>query len=152
MRLSLAFLSALIAAAVPAASQAADPTAWVGKYPFDEIGGATFWVALGDRLDSTVGPALAQTIRAGWGPQAPVKFRDGWTIAWVCKAHDCGDNNVTVAINAHGRMVACIERRGEKPPIRWQELGYRVVPQDESCKGDPIAFVDDMRRAGILQR
>lgn len=152
MRLSFALLSALIAATVPAMARATDPASWVGRYPADQIGGATFWVALGDRLDSTVGPELAQLIRDGWGPEAPVKFRDGWTIAWVCKAHDCGDNNVTVAINAHGRMVACIERSDEKPPIRWQELGYRVVPQDEGCKGDPLGFVEDMRRLGLLQR
>ncbi len=152
MRLSVAALSALIAFALPAAAQAVDARAWVGKYPFDKIGGTTFWVALGDRLDGTVGPQLARAIRDGWGPQTPVRFHDGWTIAWICKAHDCGNNNVTVAIDANGRMVACIERSDEKPPIRWQEIGHRVVPQEKACQDDAGALVEDMRRLGILDR
>lgn len=30
------------------------------------------------------------------------KHYEGWTVATVCKAHECGDNNVTIAVNRHG--------------------------------------------------
>ncbi len=132
-------------------AQAADPKAWVGRYPSDKIGGVDFWHNLGSKLDSTVGPQLAKSIRGGWGPEGPVQRIEGWTIAGKCKAHECNTQNVTILINDAGRMIACVHRADQKPPIRWQEIGQAVVPLDHDCKDGPH-LIDDMVWSGIWKR
>jgi len=140
-------LLALMLATFPAL--ALDPTSWVGKYPFDKIAGKTLWESLGQTLDATIGAKLAGTIRRGWGPETVVVQAEGWVIALSCKAHDCGDNQVTVAISPSGRVIACTFVNDERDRGTWREAGRRPVALNQACP-EGSAMVPALRRAGLL--
>lgn len=142
-------LLALMLAPLPAL--AIDPTPWVGKYPFDKIGGKTLWEGLGQTLDATIGATLAGTIRRGWGPETVVVQAQGWVIALSCKAHDCSDNQVTVAISPSGRVIACTFVNDERDRGTWREAGRPPIALNQACpEGD--AMIPALRRAGLLDR
>ena len=138
---------ALMLAPFPAL--AIDPTPWVGKYPFDKIGGKTLWESLGQTLDATIGAKLAGTIRRGWGPETIVVQAEGWVIALSCKAHDCGDNQVTVAISPSGRVIACTFVKHERDRGTWHAAGRQPVALNQACP-EGAAMISAARRAGLL--
>lgn len=143
-------LALALLAAAPAVL-AAEPVQWVGKYPSDRIGGKTLWETLGPGLDAAVGARLGGTVRRGWGPEAMVEQSSGWVIARACKAHDCGDNNVTVAISPARRIVACTFVNDDKDRGTWREAGRPARPLGlDGCPEGPD-MVQAMRRLGLVE-
>ena len=91
---------------------------WTNKYPFDKIvGGKSLWdqpgvqaamrAAMGKRFF-----ALSQ--KEMHGPEGPVASDGkGLFAAWSCKAHDCGDNQMTVFFDsASGSAQVCWRSSG----------------------------------------
>jgi hypothetical protein len=141
-------LTAGLYAASPAL--AADPSQWVGKYPSDRIDGKTFWETLGPALDAAVGTRLGTTVRRGWGPEIPVVASGGWVIAYACKAHDCGDNSVTVAVSPQRRVIACTFVNDEKDRGTWREAGRPPKTRSTACpEGNDM--LPAMRQDGLVE-
>ncbi len=99
--------------ATPVAGQAQTTplTAYVGKYPHDAVAGVDFYdrteVANG-LIDAVGDDKLRALIRGRSGPETPI-FALGTRIgAWGCEAHNCGDHNWTLLIDAKGgKAEAC---------------------------------------------
>ncbi|MCW5747623.1 MAG: hypothetical protein KIT36_15660 [Alphaproteobacteria bacterium] len=144
--LSRLLAAATLLAAVPA--QAADPAQWAGKFPSDKLDGKTLWETLGPAFDAAVGARLARTVRDGWGPEVPVVVQDGWTIAYACKAHDCGDNNVTLAISPQRRIIACTLVGDDKDGGTWREAARPPRAAGNGCP-EGAAVIAALRRAGL---
>ena len=92
---------------------------WVGKYPFDKvIGGKPLWAQPGVQaaMRTAMGKryyALSQ--REMHGPESPVESDgQGHFAAWSCKAHDCGDNQMTVFFDTTtGSVQVCWRSRSD---------------------------------------
>lgn len=141
--------AALVAALFATApALAADPSAWVGRYTFDKIDGRDFWTTLGPALDRTLGAPLAAKLRKGWGPTSPVVRTGDWTVGWMCKAHNCGPSNVTVAVSSTGRLVACTYGVAPGEGAVWREAAKPPRPAAGDCP-DSDAMVAAMRKLGI---
>ncbi len=134
------------AAALPA--WAADPSQWVGKYPSDKIDGRTLWDTLEPALDAAIGARLGTTVRRGWGPEEPVVASGGWVVARACKTHECGDNNVTVAVSPQRRLIACTLVNDNQDRGTWREPGRPARARGDGCP-ESNDMVAAMRRDGL---
>ncbi len=99
-------LALLLLGSAPAA-QAAEPE---GPYLFDLLKQQTYLLAwngmlAGERVPAWVGK-YAKTFD---GPSSPSKHvsvgGEPYTLAWVCKAHDCGDNQLHVLFSPDGKRA-----------------------------------------------
>src|SRR5690606_38473437 len=106
--------SAVVGAAaeeVPPAAGRADLTAYVGKFPFEEVEGVTWkdhpLVKAGIR--KTVTDAAVRTAMAAPdGPSAPIATYQGKVGSWGCQAHNCGDHQWAVLVDpASGATDVC---------------------------------------------
>jgi len=94
-------LAALSCASASAADLSALPL-WVGKYPYETlVGGKSLWNQKGveEAMRAAMGRLYFSRARKALlsGPQSPVATDDkGAFVAWSCKAHDCGDNQISV--------------------------------------------------------
>jgi hypothetical protein len=146
----LAVLALLVPLAMGAsAASAADFSglrAWVGKYPYDKIGGHQFfsYPGLPKAMRRALGTKTAQ-VAAVQGPEVPVVAVDGWIVAHRCQAHDCGDKNVSVLVHpASGRVVVCWMNAPDEESALWFAAGRR--PARDSRQGCP-SDVDEVRAA-----
>jgi hypothetical protein len=78
---------------------------WTNKYPFDKIaGGKSLWDQTGVQaaMRAAMGKRFfALSLKEMHGPEGPVAGDGkGRFAAWSCKAHDCGDNQMTVFLDS----------------------------------------------------
>jgi len=114
---------------------------WTGKYPFDKaIGGKSLWdqpgvqaamrAAMGEQYFS-----LSRKIMHG--PEGPVADNGkGVLVAWVCKAHDCGDNQMSVFFDlSAGTAQVCWRAadRSGKPQDLWLAGGKARALASNAC-------------------
>lgn len=91
---------------------------WTNKYPFDKIaGGKSLWDQAGVRaaMHAAMGKRFfALSRKEMHGPEGPVAGDGkGHFAAWSCKAHDCGDNQMTVFFDsASGSAQVCWRSSG----------------------------------------
>jgi hypothetical protein len=150
--LTAAALNALMAGPAAAAEDLAVVKKWIGKEPFVKIGGKSLWAE----------PAVQQAMRAAMGgqtfsrtkktvfsgPQAPVVDNGaGVVVAWSCKAHDCGDNQIHAFFDTErGTAQICLRRsdRSGKVEDLWLANGTSRKLPHETCligSGDPFALL-----------
>ena len=133
---------------------------WTNKYPFDKIaGGKSLWdqpgvqaamrAAMGKRFF-----ALSQ--KEMHGPEGPVASDGkGGFAAWSCKAHDCGDNQMTVFLNStSGSAQVCWrsssrDGSGEARDLWLADGKARPLPANAcDAENDPFAALNKFGGAG----
>ena len=126
-RLAALFLT--VPAVLGAEAMAADLSglrAWVGKYPYDQIGGRQFFTHAGmpAAMRRALGNKDDRRVAKVRGPEVPVVAVDGWVVAHRCQAHDCGNKNVSVLVHvASGRVLVCWLNAPHRSAARWYEAG-----------------------------
>lgn len=128
-------------------------SAWVGKEPFTKItAGKTLWdqagvqEAMREALGSRYFSLARKTMLSG--PQSPVATDGkGVFVAWSCKAHDCGDNQISLFLDsAGGTAQACMrlaDRSGRVQDLWLAEGKARVLGNDAclSSGDDPFSLL-----------
>lgn len=126
---------------------------WAGKYPYDKIaGGKSLWDQKGvqDAMRAALGEPTFGLARKTLlsGPQSPVAGDGhGAFVAWSCKAHDCGDNQISVFFDSTaGTAQACLrisDRSGQVKDL-WLADGKARPLAKEACLStgnDPFALL-----------
>lgn len=99
-------------------------TAYVDKYPFDEVGG----VAWNDHPAIKAGIAAAvkdakarKAIETLEGPAAPIEMRDGKIVSWACEAHNCGPHQWALHVDPQtGATDVCyFDEEASATESRW---------------------------------
>jgi hypothetical protein len=149
-----AALALLAIACAPArAADLSDVERWTGKEPSTKIvAGKTLWdqkgvqeamrAALGERTFALARKTLLS------GPQSPVAGDGhGAFVAWSCKAHDCGDNQISLFFDSTaGTAQACLrisDRSGRVEDL-WLANGKARPLPTEACLStgnDPFALL-----------
>lgn len=124
--------------ATPAATSAApNLSAYVGKYPFDEVEGVTFknHPAVQAGLAKTVTNARIRTaITTTQGPSAPIAMVDGKVAAWSCQQHNCSEHQWAILIDpATGATDVCYQN---DPAMVSETRWFLANGQEEKRKGN----------------
>lgn len=145
--------SAGLAYAADLPASAEDLKAYAGKYPFDVVGGYSFFEhpKVIEALDEAAGAGTAEWID-NLDVGTPITRQEDALIAAVCEAHNCAGNNAALAISDAGRLIAlCLFSKsgdlGIVPgQVRWlgQNLDRYVDPPDEGggCPRDSDEFLE----------
>ena len=140
---------------IPAAAD--DLSAYVGKYPFDVVGGYSFFenpkvVAAVDGAAGTGTSDWFDNLDVG----APIYQQEDGLIAAVCEAHNCSNNNAALAISTAGQLIAlCIFSKqgdlGTLPgQVHWVGLTldrYVDAAEGGGCPRDADEFLEAYTRA-----
>jgi hypothetical protein len=81
-----------------------------GPYLFDLLKQQSYLAAWKAMLKGeTVPPWVAGYAKTFDGPSAPAKYvpvgGESYTLGWVCKTHDCGDNQLYVLFSPDGKTA-----------------------------------------------
>jgi hypothetical protein len=145
-------MTAALFASLGSTGMAADLSAlrqWTGKHPSDAIvGGKSLWdqpgvpaamrTAMGEKY-------FALSRKKMQGPDGPVAENGkGVLVAWICKAHDCGDNQMYVFFDlAAGTAQVCwraADRAGKVQDL-WLAGGKaRPLPGNACAPGESDPF------------
>ncbi|GLT02224.1 hypothetical protein GCM10007897_36290 [Sphingobium jiangsuense] len=118
--------------AANAAAAASGLSRYVGKYPFDKVGGHS-WnddPAVVSAVTAAVGDAkVRQLVLEAEGPSSPIVEKDGRVLSWACEAHNCGPHNWTTMIDAvSGAAEICYVNEEAAPgKTRWFKGGKEEV-------------------------
>jgi hypothetical protein len=149
---ALAHLAAMFAAGSAGAAGFAGLQAWVGKYPFDRVGGKTLLDHPGVRpaIQKLLGPQY-RAWSAIRGPSPPVLRVGDYIAANYCQAHDCGDKNTTILAHAaRDYLVVCWTDMPSQAGARWFIPGQPVRHErGQSCPGDENEVRAAIRRHGL---
>lgn len=137
-------------------SLAAGLTDYVGAYPFEEIGGYSFFEnpVVRRAIDSVAGNGVSDWL-TDLGVGLPIEQEADGLIAIACEEHNCAGNNAALAISVKGSLIAaCLySQDGDHgaPPgkIRW--VGPLLDKQidsvsDRGCPQDASEFLDAYAR------
>ena len=114
--------------AVVVAPAAGNAAKYVGKYPFDKVGGqswdkdpiikAAITAAVPDKK-------VQERIFKGEGPTTPIAQQDGKILSWGCEQHNCGPHNWTTFIDAQtGTAEICYyDSDADSKQARWFKDG-----------------------------
>ena len=155
--------TAILAGLCCGAAMAADLSTvwqWTNKYPFDKIaGGKSLWDQPGVQaaMRAAMGKRFfALSLKEMHGPEGPVASDGkGLFAAWSCKAHDCGDNQITVFFDsAAGTAQVCWRSSstdGGKVQDLWLANGKAHPLPINACEhddADPFAALKKFGGAG----
>jgi len=139
----LAALSLAALCCAPArAADLADVERWTGKEPFTKIvGGKTLWEqkAVQEAMRAGMGERYFSLARKTMlsGPQSEVATNSrGSFVAWSCKAHDCGDNQMSVFFDTKaGTAQACLRLSDTSGHVQdlWFSNGKSRPLAAEAC-------------------
>lgn len=147
------FATAGLAHAADLPASADDLKDYAGKYPFDVIGGYSFFEnpKVVEALDNAAGSGTADWID-NLDVGTPITRQEDGLIAAVCEAHNCASNNAALAIAESGRLIAlCLySKSGDidivPGQVRWigLNLDRYVDPPDEGggCPRDADEFLE----------
>ncbi|NIJ37727.1 hypothetical protein FHR22_002430 [Sphingopyxis panaciterrae] len=117
--------------------KAPDLNAYVGKYPFDKVGGVAFsdhpLVKAG--IAATVTDARVRTaITTTQGPSAPIEMIGGKVAAWSCQQHKCGEHQWMILVDpATGATDVCYLN---DPAMVDESRWFLAGGTEEKRKGD----------------
>lgn len=125
---------------------------WTGKYPFDKIiDGKSLWdqPAVQAAMRAAMGKKFFALSRKKMrGPEGPVGDNGkGVLAAWSCKAHDCGDNQMSVFFDlAAGTAQVCwraADRSGKVQDLWLADGKARPLASNACLSGgdDPFALL-----------
>ncbi len=141
------FLVPALFGAEAAAADYSGLRAWVGKYPYDKIGGRQFFTypGLPAAMQRALGKKDDRRVAKMQGPEVPVVATGGWIVAHRCQAHNCGDKNMSVLVHvASGRVLVCWLNAPTRSSARWYEAG--AAPKRDPGQGCP-SEIDEVRAA-----
>ncbi len=151
------YFAASLAVAADLPASADGLLAYVGKYPFDVVGGYSFYEhpRVIAALDEAGGPGTAEWID-NLDVGTPISLQEDGLISAVCEAHNCGGNNAALAISAAGELIAlCLFSKsgdvGIVPgQVHWVGLKldrYVEPPEDGGgCPRDSDEFLEAYTR------
>lgn len=121
-----------------AATAGGDLTAYVGKFPFDAVGGVTWhdhpMVTAGIRK-TVIDAAVRRAMQSPGGPSAPIATYQGKVGSWGCQQHNCGDHQWAVLVDPKtGATDVCYhnaEQTGEAS--RWFLAGGGQETRPGNC-------------------
>lgn len=123
-------------AAPTPANDAPNLSAYVGKYPFDEVEGVAFknHPAVQAGIAKTVTNERIRTaITTVQGPSAPIAMVDGKVAAWSCQQHNCGEHQWAILIDpATGATDVCYQN---DPAMVSETRWFLANGTDEKRKG-----------------
>jgi len=145
-----------LAGCLPSAADTAsleDMRRWIGKYPFDEVEGQTFWQRLSQFVQNKKLPEGLTAERlvdvSVLGVSVPVQERNGVLYVAGCKAHACGSQTTSFFVDLEKKVLyACLrsEERAEDIWLStegaWEKLGR------EGCEETEPFRLLDKRLAG----
>jgi hypothetical protein len=155
--------AAILAGLCCGAATAADLSTvgqWTNKYPFNKIaGGKSLWDQPGVQaaMRAAMGKRFFALLRKEMhGPEGPVASDGkGLFAAWSCKAHDCGDNQMTVFFDsASGSAQVCWRssgsNSGEVQDLWLADAKAHPLPANacEYDDADPFAALKKFGGAG----
>ena len=122
----------------PTAAPPVDLAAYVGKYPFDKVGGTSFLDAPAVRraVAATVpDKAVRDWIFEKAGPQSPIVLKDGKLLAWGCQQHNCGAHNWTIAIDPAGTAadICYFDETTDTAQAKWYLASGGTEMRKDSC-------------------
>lgn len=92
----------MAAAPPPIAAAAGDLSAYVGKFPFDAVGGVAWhdhpMVTAGIRKTVTDAD-VRRAMQSPGGPSAPIATYEGKVGSWGCQQHNCDDHQWAVLVD-----------------------------------------------------
>jgi len=144
------------AADIPLAAD--DLSVYVGRYPFDIVGGYSFFEnpKVVAALDGFAGPGTADWVD-DLDVGTPIAQQADGLIAAACEAHNCGNNNAALAISVDGRLIAlCVFSKegdlGTMPgQIHWVGVSLdRYIDPPEGgggCPRDADEFLEAYAKA-----
>lgn len=126
-------------APAPSASNAANLSRYVGKYPFDLVAGTRFVdePAVRAAVARVVPDAgVRDTVLSRDATANPVAEWDGRILSWACEAHNCGPHNWAIAITPDARDAAVCYYDQDTNVARWYPAGFRAPPSDGCPSGE----------------
>lgn len=124
-----------------AAGGAPQLSAYVGKYPFDQVDGVRFadhpLVKAG--LARTVTDARVRTaITTTQGPSAPIEMIGGKVASWACQQHNCGEHQWTILVDpATGATDVCyMNDPAMVSESRWFLASGKQETRNTDCSGN----------------
>ena len=127
------------AASGGAAAGAGGLSAYVGKFPFDKVGGVNWndnpQVQAG--IAKTVKDAAARkAILETSGPAAPIELIDGKVSAWACEQHNCGFHQWMVMVDpGNGATDVCYyDEEADGANARWFLASGREERRPGNCQ------------------
>lgn len=131
--------NAAVAANTTAPSDAL--AAFVGKYPFDKVDGASFLDQ--PAVTAAVTRAVPDEATRKWilspdsGPAGPV-FRKGEAIgSWACEQHNCGDHQWTILMAPTGTAQVCYhDAETMQEQSRWYDGNGGAAMKPGACPSD----------------
>jgi hypothetical protein len=138
MEVSMMLRSLILALLLLGSAPAANAAEADGPYLFDLLKQPTYLAAWNGMLaGEQVPPWVAKYAKTFDGPSSPSKQvlvgAETYTLAWVCKAHDCGDNQLHVLFSPNGKRA-------------W---GLLITGQQRSWLGKPDAAIQAAIQSGI---
>lgn len=122
-----------------AAAGAGGLSAYVGKFPFDKVGGVSWndnrQVQAG--IAKTVKDAAARkAILETPGPAAPIELIDGKVSAWACEQHNCGPHQWMVMVDpGSGATDVCYyDEEADGANARWFLASGREEKRPGNCQ------------------
>jgi hypothetical protein len=147
-------LAAAVLAGTATIAMAADLTPYVGKYPFDKVGGKALYEIPELKRDFVAKfgePAWTRLI--SYATAGPVEALDDDAlgklyVVWQCKPHDC-TNEAVVLLNAGGNFVgACFATElAATTSVEWMAPGRRGRSDGNNCGSDAADRVAQFKQA-----
>lgn len=121
-----------------AASAATDLSGYVGKYPFDKVGGVSFIEnpAVQAAVKAAVPDARARKfVLSGDGPSPQIVLKDGRLLVSGAQDHNTSGRNWYLAISPSGDKVeVCVYDSGANGGRAvWGQTGQKPVSRDGDC-------------------
>lgn len=112
-------------------------SAYVGRYPYDRVGGVTFVNHPLVRRAVTAAvtdAAERRQILSADSTAGPIGRRDGRIISWACEQHNCGSHNWTIMITPDGRQAdVCYWTETIGGGSHWYVGGRPMESRDGDC-------------------
>ena len=118
---------------------ATDFSAYVGKYPFDDVNGSSF--KNNEEIQSAIRIAvgdsrLFQTITTTQGPSSPIALRGERLVSWSCEQHNCGPHHWTVLFDPATKAAeVCYFDQSKSEKSRWYS-GGRMTERADDCPSE----------------
>jgi hypothetical protein len=157
MRPRLAICAAILAGvAISAAAAAELLDRYVGKYPFDKVGGRSFYqlASVKKNFAAKFGAQRWSTILS-YSTAGPIEVVDDADlgrvfVVWQCKPHDC-PNEAVILLQPTGSVLGvCFasEARGGAMKVEWLAPDKKVFPiSGNNCGDDAKGRVTSFKAA-----
>lgn len=144
-------LIATVAAAISHSAIANDLSSaneWIGKYPFELIGGRQFYDVRGLRaqIRDLVGSKVYRRLNQIKGPSVPIMSVGHYVAAYQCMKHECGDINRTLVVRIQKGDIAVCWHDVVVGGTVWFLPG-KAAEFDREAEGSCPATKDALKRA-----